>query len=168
MILSIREADKSDIEQMSEVVNSAWKEAYKSLITPLDMDRFTDKKHRSESFSQMLKHRDFVYVLLCDGIVSAVCSAAEYTDRDLFDACIINQLYVSPMQQRKGFGRKLLFYVLRSMRGKGFKQAALYVMQRNDSAIAFYEKFGFSADGKYEKCKAFTNENLLIRYVIEL
>lgn len=168
MILSIREADKGDVEQMSRVVCETWKDAFADLVTKSDMDNFADFVHQQNRFEQRLKDREFVYVLLCDGQVSAVCTASFCRDRDLFDACMIDQLYVLPEFQRKGFGRKLLFYTLRSMRGKGFKQAALYVMDGNGKAVSFYKKFGFRADGKTEKCRDYENNNLLMRYTISL
>lgn len=168
MILSIREADKGDIEQMSRIVCETWKDAFSDLVTKSDMDNFADFVRQQNRFEQRLRDREFVYVLLCDGQASAVCSAAFCKDRDLFDACTINQLYVLPCFQRRGFGRKLLSYTLRSMRGKGFKQAALYVMEGNESAVYFYKKIGFEPDGKTEKCRSFENNNLLMRYTISL
>jgi len=54
---------------------------------------------------------------------------------------------VEPGSWRRGIGRLLLEAALARLRDGGWRQATLWVFAANDRARAFYERFGFAADG---------------------
>ena len=85
-----------------------------------------------------------MFVLLCDGEITAVCAAQTCTEKPFEDYAEIMLLYVLPEWQRKGLGKKLLSHTLRKMRGKGYKSAVLVTAEKNVGACKFYEKFGFT------------------------
>src|SRR5438034_2223433 len=46
-----------------------------------------------------------------------------------------------------GHGRMLMDHVLNEFRRRGFAEVALWVLEENRKARAFYEKYGFEPDG---------------------
>lgn len=59
----------------------------------------------------------------------------------------IQRLYVSDRQIGKGLGRQLMENCLNLARQEGYKAVWLGVWERNNRAIAFYEKTGFQRCG---------------------
>lgn len=165
MKIDIKPAVQAQIDEMSEVVTSTWKAAYKELISAEDMSVFADVERRKERFHEAFEKRTVIFCIICDGKICGVISA----DRTKYDGvCMIVQLYILPEYQGKGFGRKLLCHLLRFMRKSGYKEAILWVLENNKSAIGFYEKIGFRYDNKREKLENFVGENYELRYRIEL
>lgn len=143
MRIDIRPAAPHDVEGMSRVVDSAWRENYKALFSEEQIAAFTGE-YRRESFTKLINGGKDVFVLLCDGKVTAVCAAQTCEERPFEGYAEIMLLYVAPEWQRKGLGKKLLSHTLRKMRGKGYKSAVLDTAEKNDAARKFYEKFGFT------------------------
>jgi ribosomal protein S18 acetylase RimI-like enzyme len=56
-------------------------------------------------------------------------------------------LYVAPSHYRRGFGRRLLAESLRELARMTFDDVTLWVLGTNRPARAFYERFGWTADG---------------------
>jgi ribosomal protein S18 acetylase RimI-like enzyme len=56
-------------------------------------------------------------------------------------------LYVAPSQWRRGFGRQLQAESLRELARMTFHDVTLWVLATNRPARAFYERFGWTADG---------------------
>ena len=57
---------------------------------------------------------------------------------------LIENLYVLPAEQRKGYGSELLLFATKQCKGK----PRLWVLDRNEKAQAFYRKHGFHMTGK--------------------
>ena len=73
-------------------------------------------------------------------LVAAVLTAEQTIRR-----AILVDLLVDPERQRRGYGRFLLRWTLRSLRGLGYDSARLWVTKENTPALALYAKFGFHA-----------------------
>lgn len=153
MRIDIRAADISDVEGMSRVLDNCWRENYREIFPPEYIERFTGE-YRRRSFTKLIVDGKYVYVLLVDGEITAVCAAGYCEEKPFVGCADIMMLYVAPEKQRKGHGKKLLMHVLREMRKKGFKSAVLGTAEKNAGARIFYEKFGFaeqkSAAGEYD------------------
>ncbi len=143
MRIDIRAAELSDVEEMSRVVDSCWRENYKSFFSQEMIERYTGECRR-RSFTKLIVDGKYIYALLVDGEVCAVC-AGECCEDKAFDGFVsIMLLYTAPEMQHKGYGKKLLMYSLREARKKGYKGAVLETAEKNANARRFYEKFGFS------------------------
>ncbi len=159
MDIEIRPAAFSDIEGMSVVVDSAWRENYRDIFTADIIDKFTGR-HRRESFKSLLDHGVDILVLTADGEVAALC-AFQRSDA-LPDCAEIILMYVHPNYQRKGLGWRLLSHVLNELRRGGYLCAVLDTAEKNEGARRFYEKFGFTLQKQYE------NGISYVTYMIEL
>ena len=56
-------------------------------------------------------------------------------------------LYIEPSRWRAGVGRALLAEALARLRAAEWSEVTLWVLAGNSPARAFYERFGFAADG---------------------
>lgn len=164
----VREAEKRDIEAMAEVIADSWNMAYKTLISEEDMKLFTNPVRRAELLKERFDRNDPVYVLLFLRAIKGVCSAQKYENAGFHNTAEIDQLYFSPSAIGRGFGGILLEHMLNILKGKGFKQVVLFVMEGNERAIGFYSRFGFKPDGFCLICESLSRKNRALRYIKEL
>ena len=97
----------------------------------------------SEYLTAFLEERQKVFVQLADRVPIAFCTARECNVKPFVGYAHIKDLYVHPDWQSKGYGKKLLMHVLRTMRGSGYTNAMLEAAEENIGARRFYERFGF-------------------------
>jgi ribosomal protein S18 acetylase RimI-like enzyme len=64
--------------------------------------------------------------------------------------CEIAGLYIEPELVRRGIGSALLRAALEAVRANGAGAVTLRVLEANEPARAFYDRFGFAADGDRE------------------
>lgn len=159
MNIEIRRADPSDIEGMSVVVDSAWRENYRDIFTADIIDEFTGD-HRRKSFKELLDRGVDIFVLTADGEIAALCAFQQTVI--LPDCAEIMLLYVHPDFQRRGYGGRLLMYSLNEMRLCGFVRVVLDTAKKNENARSFYEKYGFTLQ------KEFTDGISYVSYMVEL
>ena len=62
---------------------------------------------------------------------------------------LIENLYVLPTEQRKGYGAMLLHYVLKQCHDI----PSLWILSNNDRANAFYKKYGFVESGRKKQLR---------------
>jgi ribosomal protein S18 acetylase RimI-like enzyme len=56
-------------------------------------------------------------------------------------------IYVDPASWRQGVGGRVQTACLESLRGRGFAEARLWVLEGNAAARGFYDRSGWAADG---------------------
>ena len=165
MRIDIRSAADSDITAVCGVINDGWRVCYSGILPDEVIERYADG--RAESLAKLLSDSDTVmYVLECDKVVRAVCTAVRCTSGRYRDYANVVQLYVAPNDLRKGLGRKLLSHTLRALREKGYKNAVLDCLEKNTAARRFYKKFGFEFV-KNEASTVFADTEISV-YTIEL
>ncbi len=159
MRTDIRPAALSDVEGMSVVVDSAWRENYRDIFPPEIIDKLTGQ-HRRDSFRKLLERGVDIRVLTVDGEIAALCT---FQRSDALPDCAeIILMYVHPKHQRQGYGGRLLSYVLEELRRGGYTSAVLDTAEKNEGARRFYEKQGFTLQKQYE------NGISYVTYMIEL
>jgi GNAT superfamily N-acetyltransferase len=84
-----------------------------------------------------------------DGTVRGFCSVIAPTrDHDVPPwTAEVAAIYVEPMRWRGGVGAALLERALADLAEDGWRRLTLWVLDRNDGAVAFYRRFGFEPDG---------------------
>ena len=164
----IREAEKTDVKAMAEVVSSSWKAAYSELISEDDMKLFANVERREKIFKAGFEKGKLFYIMLCGGEVKGVCLAERYEKEGFSDTAEIDQFYLAPSVIGKGLGSRLMEYILKKLSDKGFKQVVLFVMEGNERAVRFYERNGFKPDGFFSVCENISRKNHGLRYIKEL
>lgn len=165
MEVEIRHAKLSDVEGMSVVVDSAWRENYKEIFSSEQIAEYTGENRR-KSFTNLLYNGKDVWVLLCDYEIAAVCAVQTCEEKPFEGYAEIMLMYVHPKFQHQGFGSKLLLHTLDEMRSKGYLHAVLDTAEKNVNARKFYEKLGF-AERKIGVSRKFDDVTRII-YTIKL
>lgn len=147
MNVEIRHAVSSDIEEMSELTDCAWRENYRDIFTGEVIEKYTGK-HRRESFAKLIDRCADIRVLTVDGRIAALCAFQPLENERGLAKIIL--MYVHPNDQRQGLGKQLLSYVLDELSGSGYFRAVLDTAEKNAGARRFYEALGFSPEKQYE------------------
>jgi len=148
----IRTAKIEDRSRMAEIHVFAWRCAYKDFIS-LDYlyNKFT-VKNREEKFREYLSQNNLNnenYVFEDENIIKAFLTIGNcrVDDKDI-NTFELMGIYVDPMFQRQKIGTKLTEYCINEAINRSKKEIVLWVFEKNSESIKFYEKMGFSKDGK--------------------
>ena len=145
-MITIRYINKSDDRnEISNIYERSWKSAYKGIIPKSYLDSIPKGR-----WAKKVDNPDWAtLVCLEDDKIIGTCSFCESRFPECFPGYgEIISMYFLPGYTRKGYGSLLMKRVLEEMKGFGFNQIFLWVLEENTRAIAFYEKMGFLKDGK--------------------
>jgi GNAT superfamily N-acetyltransferase len=150
-VVAVRPMREGDIEAVSAVRVNGWKAAYQGLVPADYLDQLTvaeDARKRRE------------YLARCDGSVEnlvaesggevvgwAALGPSRDEDHEAGDGELLT-IYVRPDLIGTGIGKALMERVLVRCRERGFHRLALWVIEGNAGARAFYEAWGFAPDGR--------------------
>lgn len=125
--------NKSNIEEAAYIHSSSWIDSHKAFCSPEFVAQHNLQNQIKYLQEEMNQGKD-VFMLIKDkpvGIVSV------YDD-------LIENLYVLPEEQHKGYGTELLLFALSRCRDN----AALWILSNNVKAYNLYTKYGFLRTGK--------------------
>lgn len=136
--MEIVKITENNISEAGKIHSESWKESHKSFCSEEFIARHTEEAQTEYIRSEIAKGKDF-YMLVNHkpvGIVSLQNS-------------LIENLYVLPTEQRKGYGTMLLQYALQQCNGV----PSLWILSNNERAYAFYRKYGFVESGKRKQLR---------------
>jgi len=136
--MDIVKITEKNIGDAGKIHSESWKESHKSFCSEGFVARHTEEAQTEYIRSEIAKGKDF-YMLIVHipvGIVS------------IYDN-VIENFYILPSEQRKGYGAILLQYVLKQCHGI----PSLWILSNNDRANAFYKKYGFIESGKKKQLR---------------
>ena len=129
----IEAVDESNIYEAAYIHSESWKESHKDICTPGFIEIHTPERQEACLRKEMAEGND-IYMLRTYkpvGIVSVKES-------------LIENLYVLPGEQRKGYGSSLLEYAI----SRCSADPTLWIISTNVRARNFYLKHGFRATGQ--------------------
>ena len=131
--MKITKVDEGNIADAGRIHSESWKESHRSFCSA----EFV-KKHTPAAQADYLRREmntgKTIYMLIDNypvGIVSV-------------DGSIIENLYVLPSEQRKGYGSQLLQYAIRHCTGT----PCLWILNNNEGAYRLYCRYGFQETGR--------------------
>lgn len=128
----IRVSEKN-IQEAAEIHSLSWKNSHKAFCSK-DFIEKHNVENQIEYLRQEIEFGKEVYMLIENysvGIVSIYGS-------------LIENLYVLPKEQHKGYGTKLLLFAI----SKCKSQPILWILDNNERAYNLYYKYGFRKTGK--------------------
>ena len=136
----VRALAPGDIEALIELARIVWHAHYPGIISVAQIEYMLDQRYRPEVVQRELERDDTWWEL---AIISGVPVG--------FSSCLItkpgemklDKLYVHPLHQGMGVGRKLLQSVLTRARRLRCERLVLAVNKHNAQAIAAYRRWGF-------------------------
>ena len=129
----IVEADQTNLFQAAFIHSVSWQASHRSFCSPAFVALHTPERQR-EYLQKKMAEGSRVYLLVEDapvGIVSVTGS-------------LIEDLYVLPDRQNKGYGTKLLRFAIGQCPGVH----TLWILENNAGAERLYRRMGFQETGR--------------------
>ena len=164
----VRPAAVPDATQIAAIHGRGWEAAYRGLEPTAWMDGWTLDRRVAGWTERLSMPGVAVWVAeRDDGTLSGFCglSLPSRDDDGDEDTAEITAFYVDPGTWRGGIGRTLMEAALGDLDGRGFTEVTLWVFDANARARAFYETFGFAADGAAQTLPDEPPEMRLRRFV---
>ena len=141
-MLSIRPAAIADAGIIHSLANRTWREVYKEILTPVQMEYMLDLMYSHEALVKQISKPRTTFLIVSDD-EEAVGFAAYYPrNNDSNEVYHLDKIYVLPNQHGKGTGKKILEHIIDTIQPLGCHLLDLNV-NRYNKAISFYEKLGF-------------------------
>jgi GNAT superfamily N-acetyltransferase len=147
----VRPAAEPDAAAIAGIHVRGWRAAYRGLV-PEPLLAGLSLERRERGWRELIaagRAPSLTLVGEVDGVVAGFCSVIAPT-RDGGAppwTAEVAAIYVEPVRWRGGVGGALLERSLRDLAEDGWRRATLWVLERNDGAVAFYRRFGFAPDG---------------------
>ncbi len=132
----IKDVDEKNIDIAAHIHSESWQESHKSFCKP-DFVAIHTPEHQKEYLMEKIKKGTLVYMLFDEasgkdvGIVSVTAS-------------LIEDLYILPSEQNKGYGTMLLRFAC----SKCTDTPTLWILDNNLNAARLYRREGFSETGR--------------------
>jgi len=111
------------------------------------MDSYIGEYFNEAHLKSELAHKDaqFYFVELAGALIGylKLNTGEAQTERKLDNAMEVERIYVIASAQGKGWGSKLIDFVMSQAKAVQCEQVWLGVWDQNEAAIRFYEKNGF-------------------------
>jgi len=132
----IVKVDKENILEAAKIHSVSWKESHKSFCSE-DFIEKHDVNHQMKYIENEMD-RGAVFYILYDEDAKGIISIND----DL-----IENLYILPEEQKKGYGSKLLNYIISISKSR----LKLWILNNNIGAYNLYSKRGFEKTGNTHK-----------------
>ncbi|MEH3145997.1 MAG: GNAT family N-acetyltransferase [Methylobacterium frigidaeris] len=140
-VVSIRRARPDDAVMLSEVFDTAWREAYQGMIPGVALDRMLSRRGPAWWRSTIGRGRPLVVLELGERVVGYV-SYGRCRDRSLPAEGEIDEIYLDPAHQGLGYGARLFRAVCNDLGDRGIERVAVWALADNERARHFYERLG--------------------------
>lgn len=147
----IVEVNRENIRQAARVHAETWRESHRAFCAPEFVAAHTVQR-QTEYLERELKGGKKVWMLVKDRPVGIVSLQGN----------LIENLYVLPSEQRKGFGSVLLEFAMEHCDGS----PALWVLSNNEGAKLFYHRHGFRFTGAEHPLSAGLSELEMAREIM--
>ena len=144
-MLEIVKGGKADLPTVRQLAEVTFPHTYASMITPEQIDYMMEWMYSPESLRKQLDEGQQLFLLLC-GEEAVGFMTVEPQEELLFH---LQKIYVLPSQQGCGAGKRLINVAVEFVRSSipEGKTALLELnVNRQNSAVGFYEKMGFVVD----------------------
>jgi ribosomal protein S18 acetylase RimI-like enzyme len=139
--ISIRRARPADARSLSDVFDSAWREAYAGIIPGVALERMMARRGPRWWSSAIGRGRPLA-VLDVGEAIAGYTSYGRCRDRGLPADGEVDELYLSPEYQGLGFGRRLFKAVRNDLSDRGIRRVVVWCLTDNERARAFYDHLG--------------------------
>lgn len=130
MILSVTE---ETLLTAATIHAESWQESHRSFCSDAFVKSHTPQGQKA-LFQQEMRGGMALYMLIKESPVGVVSVKED----------LIENLYILPAEQNKGYGTELLLFAMAQCRGT----PRLWILDNNDRARRFYQKHGFRLTGK--------------------
>ena len=165
--MNIRKAEIGNAQQLAHLHIASLRSAYRTIISEEILNKLDEAK-RAAAFE-----KSFDMKLGETYVIEENDSVIEFTT---FDNCRDDDVdrdentgeiwgvYISPDHWRKGYGTKLTYFAERILTSRNKNEIVLWVLEDNFEARAFYEKIGYTLEGRAKILERLNNVRA-VRYI---
>jgi len=147
----VRAVTPADVAEVTRLQVASWREGYAGLIPAgyLAAMSAAEREQRHLARVQDAEPRAAYLLAEQDGAICGMTNVGPARDEDLDPTAVgeIRAMYVDPPAWSTGVGAALMRAALDHLVGHGARAVALWVLEGNERARAFYERWGFRPDG---------------------
>lgn len=147
--MQVRQARQSDARGIAEIHVASWQSAYRGIIPDSFLDNLSVESRERVWETALAEGTDQVLVFEQVGRLIGFASFGPSRDDDSDRERVgeIYAIYLDPGEWRKGYGLALVEAAMETLKAQGFSEVTLWVLDKNERGIGFYEAMGFRADG---------------------
>lgn len=144
--MNIRYIEETDnLIDISHIYEESWKCAYKGMLPA----SFLESIENGRWVNSLKQEGRYSLVIEEDGKLVGTASYCLSRQETLPSYGELVAIYLLPEYIGKGYGKPLYEAVLQGLQSLGVDGIYLWVLEDNKGAIEFYEKLGYSFNGKY-------------------
>ncbi len=144
----VRTASRQDVPRVREILADTWRATYSEFYGADKVEEIIDDWHSIDRLTEKLDRPNSEFLVADNGEIVGGMAFAVQTDKVIK----LHQLYVHPNYQGGKTGLHLMIEIENSFMDA--EAIELEVEEKNTRAIGFYEKYGFSVNGRTENCGA--------------
>jgi ribosomal protein S18 acetylase RimI-like enzyme len=147
----LRKVQDEDISGLSEFAARTFYQAYGWYNTEENMKNYVEKYFSKENLCKEIREPETeIYILTEDEKIKGYVKSGRQNNLEIlkdYSHMEIERIYVDNSDQRNGFGKTMLDFIIQKAKEKNSQFLWLGVWQKNEKAIAFYSKNGFKIIG---------------------
>jgi GNAT superfamily N-acetyltransferase len=141
-VTRIAVATEGDLPAIATLAGVIWRACYPGIITPQQIEYMLARMYSLDTLRDEIRSQGIRFdQLLADG---RLVGFAAYGPSGEPGVIKLHKLYLHPDQHGRGFGSRLLQHVEEEVRESGARRLILAVNKRNATAIAAYQRNGFT------------------------
>lgn len=140
MVEFIRVSTREQIEMAAELAEEIWSEHYTPIIGAEQVKYMLENFQSVKAITQQVDSGIWGYFL----IYQEATAIGYFAFQLKIDQLFLSKLYIRSNSRGKGYSRRVLHFLENIAAENCFKKITLTVNKGNSSAIAAYEKMGFS------------------------
>ncbi|GAV21527.1 GNAT family N-acetyltransferase [Carboxydothermus pertinax] len=141
----IREAKAEDLKEIFAIYNE---EVLKGIAT-FDTEPVEEERQLRWLIERGAKHP--VLVGEVEGRIAAWGSLNPYSPRKAYDSTVTESVYVHKDFRGRGYGKKMLFTLLKEARNRGLRAVLALIAAENEGSLKLHYKCGFQKVGELKK-----------------
>src|SRR5947209_4403431 len=140
-VITIRTARIGDAEEIADVHDAAWRDAYRGIIPGRELERMVARRGPSWWRAAIVRGSRLA-VLDFDESIGGYTSYGRNRVPSLPYRGEIFELYLAPEFQGLGFGRRLFEAARKDLAEHGYTSTLVWALADNERALGFYEHLG--------------------------
>lgn len=139
-IITIRRALPDDAPALARVHQEAWRTAYQGIIPHGALTRMIARR-QPQWWTRAASYGEGLLVLEFDGQVQGYASFGQTRLRHSTTGEIF-ELYLAPVFQGAGLGKRLFLAARRALQDRGYSGLVVWALEENRTACEFYARLG--------------------------
>ncbi len=145
----VRKVNPTDASRMADIQIFGWRNAYRGIIDDKILFSKLDIEKKAKSFRASIEEgKELWYVYEEDDIIKGMMCFGNSRDEDRADSFELYCIYVDPLMLRQSIGKQMIEFFEAEAKAKGFNKVILWVLEKNQIGVNFYEKNGYRFEGK--------------------